>query len=82
MFDRKSLIFIIFVILAMASLKFVLPNLEQVYAINFLIYFVSIGAMMVLMHWLGFLEGIDEGFKKGIMKSETVFMFLPHGGME
>ena len=82
MFDRKMLIFIIFVISAMASLKFVLPDLQSKYSINFLIFFVCLGGLMVLMHWLGFLEGVDEGFRKGIMEYETVFMFLPHGGGE
>ena len=82
MFDRKMLLFIMAVILGMASLKSVLPDLIQVYSINFLIFFVSAGGLMVLMHWLGFLEGVDEGFRKGIIKYETVFMFLPHGGME
>jgi len=76
------LIFIIFVISAMASSKFVLPDLQKAYGINFLIFFVGLGGMMILMHWLGFLEGVDEGFRKGIIKHETVFMFLPHGGME
>lgn len=82
MFDRKMLIFIMGVILGMTVFKYALPDVKQAFAIDFGIYFVGLGGLMVLMHWLGFLEGIQKGFKKGIKKSETVFMFLPHGGIE
>ena len=82
MFDRRMLIFIMVVLLAMMGFNLALPRLNEVFGIEFLIYFVGLGGMMVLMHWLGFLEGNDEGFRKGLMENESPFIFLPHGGIE
>ena len=82
MFDRRMLIFIMGVLLAMMGLNLALPRLTEVFGIEFLIYFVGLGGMMVLMHWLGFLEGKDEGFRKGLMEDKSPFIFLPHGGVD
>ena len=82
MFDRRMLIFIMVALFGMEVLNLALPDLGRVFGMQFLIYFVALGAMMVLMHWLGFLEGNDEGFRKGLMENESPFIFLPHGGVE
>ena len=82
MFDGRMLIFMMFVLLGMMGLNLGLPDLNRVFGIEFMIFFVALGAMMVLMHWLGLLEGKDEGFRMGLMENESPFIFLPHGGIE
>lgn len=82
MFDTKMTIVIMIALLAMTALKYALPQLEEVFGIQFLIYFVAFAGMIVLMHWVGFIEGKDEGFRKGLMENESPFFYLPHGGIE
>lgn len=80
MFDRKMLIFMMVLLLGLASIDFILPDLANVFGLQFLIYFLALATMMVLMRYLGLIEGLEEGFKKGLHEAEKPFVFLPHGG--
>lgn len=82
MFDVRMLLVVMGVILVLTAFRFVFPDLKEVFGIEFMVYFVSLLGMMVLMHYLGFIEGKETGFKKGIIENEQAFFFLPHTGAE
>ena len=86
MFDVKVLWYIIISIAVLSAIsqymKAIDPELAEYFSFDFMIFFGAMMGIMVLMHWFGFIEGKDQGFRKGLMENESPFIFLPHGGIE
>lgn len=81
MFDKKLLIMILATIVALSAVKYLVMNENMVFGINFLIFFVAGCGMMVLMHWVGYMEGLSqakEDFDR-LGKKKAFFFIIGQG---
>jgi len=86
MFQTRILIYLIISLAIFTTTNTIVkkynPALAKSWNLEFFIFPIGMMAFMILMHFLGFYEGMQEGLKRGLDEAEKVFLFLPHGGLD
>lgn len=65
MFDEKLLIVIMGVLLVGMTIKFTVPQIQAVFGLDLILFFVGALALMTMFHMYGFIEGYKEGLRDG-----------------